>query len=92
MTSTTEQIGLVDINDNDSGEGLILVIIVTGAFLVIILVTCGIIIYYYYVHNESKNKELYRLKHNYQRQINRNVSNMLTSMHNISEKLDESIT
>ncbi|CAF0867931.1 unnamed protein product [Adineta steineri] len=85
MTSTTEQIGLVDINDNDSGEGLILVIIVTGAFLVIILVTCGIIIYYYYANNESKNKELYKLKHNYQRQINRNISNMLTSMHNITD-------
>ncbi len=91
MSSTTKQIGLAGINDNDTRQGLILVIIVTSAFLLMLFVTCGVIIYYY-MNNKTGNREINTLKRDYRRQINTSISNMSTSIQNIRERLDETFT
>ncbi|CAF0856813.1 unnamed protein product [Rotaria sordida] len=88
LMSTTKQIGLVDLNDNDVGQELILIIIITSTFLLVFFFLCAIIIYYY-LSNNTGNKELFRLELDNQRHINRKISHLSTLLHNIREKLDE---
>ena len=85
MTNITQQTGLVNIDDSDTGEGLILIIIVISAFLLILFVTCGVIIYSYKNNHQTEKEELRELKDNYRRQVNRRISDMTTSIHHISE-------
>jgi hypothetical protein len=66
ISSSTKRTGLVNINDNESDQGLILVIIITGSLLLIFFVIGGVIFYYYF-----SNKTHIRDVHSSERYMDR---------------------
>ena len=89
--SSTEQTDLVNINDNYTEQELLLIIMIVGALLSILLFICGVIIYSRF-SNKTENKQLYRLERAHRTRVSREMSNMLVSIHNLREKLDETFT
>lgn len=87
--STINRTGLVDINDNDNGQELILIIISTSAFLFLVCFLCGTMIYYCF-SSKTQTKKLRRVDADCRRQIKRRISNVLKSTNTIREQSDES--